>query len=171
MVKVVRELPVKEVRVLNRRFYYLEVGDIRFWVSPNLLQKDSSFLSFPIKGDIYKMSSYCSKISYNLSGCCSDWNIYILEISKDYKVIYRSDLDFVKIIEVDNGNNCLLFIRARKHDEVRFLIGDRHFVFVNNQVEETGFCLPDTQFYAVIERSNEKDEIDKAVETLLSHED
>jgi len=169
MVKVVKELPLKEVKVLNRRFYCVEIGNTRFWVSPNLLQKGSSFLSFPIKGDIYKMTSYCSEKAYNLSGCCSDWNIYLLEISKDYKVIYRSDLDFIKIIEVDNGDNFLLFIRARKHDEIRFMIENRNFVFVNNQIVETGFCLPDTQFYAVV--SNEKDEIDKAEETLLSDED
>ena len=150
MVRVVKELPLKMVRVLNRRFYCLEVGDTRVWVSPTLIQQGSSFLTFPVKGDIYKMTSYCSEKAYNLSGCCSDWGIYVVEISKDYKVIYKSDLDFLKIVEVDNGDNFLLFIRARKHDEVRFKIGDRYFVFVNNQVEETNFCLPDTQYYALV---------------------
>jgi len=151
MVRVIKELPLKEVKVLNRKFYCVEVGNTRVWVSANLLQKGSSFLSFPVQGDIYKMTSYCSEKAYNLSGCCSDWGIYVVEISKDYKVIYKSDLDFLKIVEVDNGNNFLLFIRARKHDEVRFKIGDRHFVFVDNQIAETGFCLPDTQFYALVD--------------------
>ena len=151
MVRVVKELPIREVKVLNRKFHCLEVGGTKFWVSPTLIQQGSSFLSFPIKGDIYKMSSYCQETAYNLSGCCSDWNIYLLEISKDYKVIYRSDIDFVKIVEVENGDNYLLFIRARKHDEVRFKIGDRHFVFVDNQIAETSFCLPDTQFYALVD--------------------
>jgi hypothetical protein len=148
MVRVVNELPMKVVKVLNRRFFCLEVGDTRFWVSPNLLQEGSSFLNFPVKGDIYKMSNYCQEKAYNLSGCCSDWNVYVVEISKDYKVIYKSDLDFIKIMEVDNGDNYLLFIRARKTDELRFKVGDRHFVFVDNQIEETSFCLPDTKFYA-----------------------
>jgi hypothetical protein len=150
MIKVVKELLLKEVKVLNRRFYCLEVGNTRFWVSPTLLQKGSSFLTFPIKGDIYKMSSYCSEKAYNLSGCCSDWYIFLVEISKDYKVIYKSDLDFIKIVEVDNGDNYLLFIRARKTDELRFKVGDRYFVFVDNQIEETSFCLPDTEFYAIV---------------------